>query len=148
MRPIFTNKWSCLDMYLIFVWEEFIRLLNRNLHGQILHTKIKSLTEWPPFFLKTEGFTKRPLLFIILTKWPPIFLLSSLKDPFFLYLVCHRKTPTLGSYPQIPVTSICDYPGGPCPWTPPLTLKRAPGPHAVRRFAHSASKVTAQSQTR
>ena len=50
----------------------------------------------PVFFLQTEVFTKRPLLFIGLTKWPPIFLLSSLKDPFFLYVVCHRKTPTLG----------------------------------------------------
>ena len=58
-------------------------------------TKIESLTKWPFLFLKTEGFTERPLLYINLTKWPPIFLLSSLKDPFFLYLVRHRKTPTL-----------------------------------------------------
>ena len=49
-----------------------------------------------PFFLKTEGFTKRSLFFIVPTKWPPIFLLSSLKDPLFSLLVCHRKTPTLG----------------------------------------------------
>ena len=50
-----------------------------------------------PFFPNTEGFTKRPTsFFIVLTKWPPIFLLSSPKDPLFLYLVCHRKAPTLG----------------------------------------------------
>ena len=76
MTPIFTNKRPPRDMYPIFVWPP----------------------KWPPFFLQTEVFTKRPLLFfffIVLTKWPPIFLLSSLKDHFFLYLVCHRKTPTL-----------------------------------------------------
>ena len=55
-------------------------------------TKIKSLTKWPPFFLKTEGFTKRsfffysphqmiPHFYFVLTERPPFLFSMSPKDP-------------------------------------------------------------------
>ena len=71
-------------------------------------SKIESLTKWPPLFLQTEVFTKRPLLFfIVLTKWPPIFLLvpqcrfylSHLCSiVVFLYQNLQRKASTLWNW--------------------------------------------------
>ena len=50
-----------------------------------------------PLFSKTWRLHyKTPFFLYSSPNDPPIFLLSSLKDPIFLYLVCHRKTPTLG----------------------------------------------------
>ena len=49
-------------------------------------TKTDSLTRMTPFFLKLKASLKDPLRFIVLIT----------KRPLFLYLVCHRKTPTLG----------------------------------------------------
>ena len=67
-------------------------------------TKIESLTKWPLFFLQTEVFTKRPLLFysthqmtpyfsFALTERPPFFFSLSPKDPYFWG--CVRTSPSL-----------------------------------------------------
>ena len=80
-------------MYPILVWKEgFIRLLNRNLYGQILHNTLRlraSLND--PFLKKNEGFTKRPPSFYIPRQMNPYFSFVLTERPlFFLYLVCHR----------------------------------------------------------
>ena len=104
MSPIFTNKWRPLDMYPMFVWKEGIYIVAK------FCTELRALTKWPHFFfLKTEGFTKRPLHFIVLTKWLPIFLLSSLKDPLFSLLCLSPKDPYFGGLvctsPSLPYVS-------------------------------------------
>ena len=51
----------------------------------------------PPFFLQTEVFTKRPLLFYSPHQTTLYFsFVLTERPPFVLYLVCHRKTPTFG----------------------------------------------------
>ena len=87
-------------------------------------TKIESLTKWPPFFLQTEIFTKRPLLFYSPQQMTP-FLLSSLKDPLFSLFSLSPKDPYFGgrvrTYPSLPYVSA---PGGnPLAHIPKLTFK-------------------------
>ena len=89
-------------------------------------TKIETLTIWPPFVKKkTEGFTKRPPSTVQFSPNDPLFFFCPhWKTPYFLYLVCHRKTPTfwgvLSAHPrhfQIwvhppPPTPTCNSDGG------------------------------------
>ena len=63
-------------------------------------------------------FTENPL-FLYALYW---------KTPFF-DAMCHRKTPTS----EVLGGTRTSLPPGLCPWTPPVALERAPGPHAVRR---------------
>ena len=50
--------------------------------------------EMTPFFFKLKSSLKDPFFFfIVLTKWPPIFLLSSLTDPIFSLFSLSPKDP-------------------------------------------------------
>ena len=116
LTPLFRNihrwKWPACSHWMTPIPTSWY-VPNISLEGGIyVVAKRLRAHKMTPFFLQTEVFTKRPLLFfIVLTKWPPIFPLSDhWKTPFFLYLVSHRKTLLLGSCPHIPVTSICDCP--------------------------------------
>ena len=65
----------------------------------------------PFFFFKLKSSLKDPFLFYSPHQMTPYFsLVLTERPPFFLYLVCHRKTPTLGVV-HITVTSICESPG-------------------------------------
>ena len=84
--------------------------------------------------------------------WKAVFFgCTSLKTRYFCTL-CHWKNPLFwrnvspkdphiwGAWWHSYVTFICECPPrdpgpppGLCPWTPPVALERAPGPHAVRR---------------
>ena len=87
MNPIFTNKWPSLDIHPIFVWKEGIYIVAK------FCTEIESLTKWPPFFLKTEGFTKRPPSFYSPHQMTPYFSSTSLKDSLFSLLCLSPKDP-------------------------------------------------------
>ena len=87
MTPIFTNKWPPICTQYLFGRRNFIVVK--------FCTKIESLTIWPPFFLKTEDFTKRPPSFSSPQQMTPYFSFVLIERPLFLYLVCHCKTSTL-----------------------------------------------------
>ena len=64
--------------------------------GFIFALRLRASLYDPFFFLKTEGFTKRPpSLYSPHQMIPLFFLCPHWKTPFFLYIACHRKTPTL-----------------------------------------------------
>ena len=64
--------------------------------GFIFALRLRASLYDPFFFLKTEGFTKRPPSFYSPHQMIPLFFLCPhWKTPFFLYIACHRKTPTL-----------------------------------------------------
>ena len=76
-------------------------------------TKIESLTKWPPFFLQTEVFTKRPLLLYSPHQMTPFFSLVRTERPPFFFIKSVTERPLLwGSCPHILVTSICECPPG------------------------------------